>query len=166
MKKFSPIILVLLTLIITSCSSDAITDDEKKPIPIKIKAVYAYSNFELEVLDLINLHRNSLNLAPLKKSDELSFLCLKHDDYMIKKGVLSHDNSKERIDYVINNLKGNYYGENVAQGQTTAQQVVQAWINSPGHRANLEKSVNTHFGLAVKEDVNGVKYYCNIFATL
>lgn len=40
-------------------------------------------------------------------------------------------------------------GENIAAGQTTLAQVVEAWINSPGHCANLMNSDFTEVGMAV-----------------
>ena len=38
-------------------------------------------------------------------------------------------------------------GENIAMGQTTPEQVVQAWMNSPGHRENIMNSSFTHIGV-------------------
>ena len=38
-------------------------------------------------------------------------------------------------------------GENIAMGQTTPEQVVQAWMDSPGHRANIMNSSFTQIGV-------------------
>ncbi len=38
-------------------------------------------------------------------------------------------------------------GENIAQGQRTPQQVVQAWMDSPGHRQNIMNASYTHIGV-------------------
>ena len=38
-------------------------------------------------------------------------------------------------------------GENIAKGQTTPQQVVQAWMESPGHRANIINASYTQIGV-------------------
>jgi uncharacterized YkwD family protein len=38
-------------------------------------------------------------------------------------------------------------GENIAAGQATPQEVVQAWMNSPGHRANILNSTYTDIGV-------------------
>ncbi len=38
-------------------------------------------------------------------------------------------------------------GENIAMGQKTPEQVVQAWMDSPGHRANIMNSSFTHIGV-------------------
>lgn len=43
-------------------------------------------------------------------------------------------------------------GENIAQGQRTPQQVVQAWMQSPGHRQNILNANYTHIGVGFVED--------------
>lgn len=45
-------------------------------------------------------------------------------------------------------------GENIAQGQQTPEQVVQAWMNSEGHRANILNSSFTHIGVGYVADGN------------
>lgn len=42
-------------------------------------------------------------------------------------------------------------GENIAKGQTSAKQVVQAWMDSPGHRANILNANYTHIGVGYVE---------------
>ena len=43
-------------------------------------------------------------------------------------------------------------GENIAQGQRTPEQVVNAWMNSPGHRANILNANYTHIGVGFVEN--------------
>jgi uncharacterized protein YkwD len=47
------------------------------------------------------------------------------------------------------------YGENIAQGQTTAAQVMTAWMNSPGHRANILNPAFTRMGVGVRQAAGG-----------
>jgi len=54
------------------------------------------------------------------------------------------------------------FAENVAAGQPTAQSVMTAWLNSSGHKANIEGNY-THIGIGVAKDQNGSKYYTQIF---
>lgn len=42
-------------------------------------------------------------------------------------------------------------GENIAKGQRTPQQVVQAWMDSPGHRQNIMNASYTHIGVGFVE---------------
>ena len=44
-------------------------------------------------------------------------------------------------------------GENIAQGQRTPQEVVQAWMNSEGHRRNILNSNYTHIGVGMIQTV-------------
>lgn len=53
-------------------------------------------------------------------------------------------------------------GENIAQGQRTPEEVVQAWMNSAGHRANILNSGFTHIGVGYVESGN---YWTQQFIT-
>ena len=53
-------------------------------------------------------------------------------------------------------------GENIAYGQTTPQQVVQAWMDSAGHRANILDAGFTHIGVGYAV-VDGTAYWAQLF---
>lgn len=53
-------------------------------------------------------------------------------------------------------------GENIAQGQRTPEEVVQAWMNSAGHRANILNNGFTHIGVGYVENGN---YWTQQFIT-
>ena len=54
----------------------------------------------------------------------------------------------------------NYTGENVACGHSSAQQVVKAWLNSPGHKDNILNSNFTKIGVGLEKNVgNGYRGY-------
>ena len=55
-------------------------------------------------------------------------------------------------------------GENIARGQTSAEQVVTDWLESPGHCANIMKSTFTEIGLGYKKSANGTPYWTQDFA--
>lgn len=54
-------------------------------------------------------------------------------------------------------------GENIAYGQPTAQAVMDAWMNSPGHRANILNSSYTQIGVGAVADNNGTIYWTQDF---
>lgn len=61
--------------------------------------------------------------------------------------------------------QGIYYrqaGENIAYGQKTPEQVMEGWMNSSGHRANILRPSFTHIGVGY-EQVNGVNYWTQLF---
>ena len=55
-------------------------------------------------------------------------------------------------------------GENIAYGQKTPQQVVEGWMNSPGHRANIMNSGFTRIGVGYYQNSAGVNYWTQLFA--
>ncbi len=50
-------------------------------------------------------------------------------------------------------------GENIAYGYSGAQDVMQAWMNSPGHRANILNVNYTEIGVSIEAGANGVLYF-------
>lgn len=53
-------------------------------------------------------------------------------------------------------------GENIAWGQRSPEQVMEAWMNSAGHRANILKESFTHIGVGYYQE-NGVNYWTQLF---
>lgn len=56
------------------------------------------------------------------------------------------------------------WGENVAVGQRTAQEVVTAWMNSAGHRSNMLSSSYTKIGIGVATGSDGRRYWTMVLA--
>ena len=86
---------------------------------------------------------------------------------MAQKDTLAHDvgyTLRQRTDQ--QNYRG-AVGENIAGGQTSLQQAIEGWLNSPGHRATLLSDKFVEFGLAYAHTAPGVKsrygnYWCFI----
>lgn len=55
-------------------------------------------------------------------------------------------------------------GENIAWGQKTPQEVVNAWMNSPGHRANIMNAGYTRIGVGHLQNAAGTSYWVQLFA--
>lgn len=54
-------------------------------------------------------------------------------------------------------------GENIAYGQRTPEEVMKAWMNSSGHRANILNPNFTAIGVGYYENANGTDYWCQLF---
>lgn len=54
-------------------------------------------------------------------------------------------------------------GENIAYGQRTPEQVMEGWMNSPGHRANIMNSKFTAIGVGYYRSAAGVNYWSQMF---
>jgi uncharacterized protein YkwD len=159
--------LLLLTVICTmnSCSSD---DSEAQATEANAQKVvsYSYNSIELETMDLINKHRVSVGLNPLEKINHMSYKSEEHDNYMIANNVVNHNDFVARSENIIKILGAKTVSENIAYNFNTPQSVLDAWLASPSHKANIEGD-HTHFGIAIKENpATGKKYYTNIFAKI
>lgn len=159
--------LLLITVICTmnSCSSE---DSDTKATEASTQKVvsYSYNSIELETMNVINKHRVSVGLNPLEKINHMSFKSEEHVNYMIANNVVNHNDFVARSENIIKTLGAKTVSENIAYNYNTPEAVLNAWLASPSHKANIEGN-HTHFGIAIKENpVNGRKYYTNIFAKI
>ncbi|KAI9018875.1 CAP domain-containing protein [Hyaloraphidium curvatum] len=105
-----------------------------------------------DLLCLTNLERQKAGLRPLRYNQILSNAAKAHTDDMSSKGFMSHvgsDGSSPWDRFAragFTNMRTG--GENVAAGQTSEDQVMRDWMNSPGHRANILSPDFTLFGWA------------------
>jgi len=150
-----------LVFTMMSCSSDS-TEDLTVPTGAIVQK-YDYRADEVELADLINDHRASLGLNPLQTINHISYKAEEHNEYMIAKKELNHDLFAARSQNIIQLLGAVKVNENVAYNYSSPEAVLNAWLHSPGHKANIEGNF-THFGISIREDaVTGKKYYTNIF---
>ncbi len=118
-------------------------------------------DFNHQILDLINQHRQRLGLQTLKFDNPAYKQCYNHSSKMAKtKTYLSHEGVEKRYEAI-----GNYHmAENVAMNRTTdPKKVVDQWLNSPGHRANIETPDFNCAGISAELSSSGDWYYTMIF---
>jgi len=121
------------------------------------------SDLELEILQLINQHRATLSLSPLAFHPSIQAASFQHSTNMANKIVpFGHEGFSERANNLVQNLKGSAASENVAMGQRTAQEVVQGWLNSSGHRNNIEGDFNLT-GISVAKTQQGENIFTQLF---
>lgn len=149
---------------LTSCSSDSesIDNSTSNSVASATAQTYSHSSFELELLDLVNEYRVNQGLNALTIIEHISYVSGEHSDYMIYENQVSHDNFSQRKTNMQQVLGAIRVGENVAFGYSTATAALNAWIQSDSHRANLEGDY-THFGISVKNNSEGKKFYTNMF---
>ena len=158
---FRSLLVLIFSITLVSCSPEDAPEAANSQPTIELKN-YTHSTFEIELLDLVNQDRVSKGLNALTLINEVSYVASTHDDYMINAGAISHDNFDSRVTSIKNGLGALSVTENVAAGYNTAAATLAAWNASPTHKANLEGN-HTHFGLSVKADANGKKYYTLLF---
>lgn len=138
---------------VTSCSKDDSPEDIAKAEALSVSE---------EILQLVNNHRASIDKVRLNTNDLATQLAEEHTYYMIAQNDISHDNFNDRSDRLFDEENATRTGENVAYGQASAKDVMDAWLNSSGHRANIEGDF-THIGIGVKKNDTGRYYFTQIF---
>jgi uncharacterized protein YkwD len=118
-----------------------------------------------EFMKLVNDHRESIGVQALSLDSELNSIVQTHTDKMADGSVaFGHTGFSSRCTSARAALGGgNWCGENVAMGQKTPEAVFNAWMNSPGHRANIEQVRASHTGIAYKISNSGTYYWTQIF---
>lgn len=160
---FRPLSIIALLITFASCSTESA--DETAPAASTNYVVdnsYAYSSIELQVAELVNQYRTGKGLKPLEKINHISNVAEDHDTYMISVNTLTHALFAQREDNLKATLGAVSVGENIAYNYSTAQSVVDAWLASPSHKANIEGNY-THCGISVRENAEGKKYFTNLF---
>ncbi|MYL54736.1 sporulation protein [Pontibacillus yanchengensis] len=115
------------------------------------------SQYEQKVVELTNEERTAQGLEPLKIDKQLSDVAEKKSEDMAQNNYFSHNSPTYGSPFDMMNQFGVDYrtaGENIAKGQPTPQEVVDAWMNSEGHRKNIMNSDFTHIGVGFVEDGN------------
>ncbi|PHR69767.1 MAG: hypothetical protein COA67_10235 [Lutibacter sp.] len=162
MKNFTHkiLILTLVSTFLFSCSSD---DNEVINLSEKSDIALSYTNIEHEIFALINDHRISKGLPKLDVYNIVSGEAITHTDYMVETGDVSHANFGVRHQNLVTYASARSVSENVAYGFSSAEAVVNAWLNSDGHRLNIENASFTDFGISTKRNDEGRYYFTNIF---
>jgi uncharacterized protein YkwD len=106
--------------------------------------------FEREVFDLVNLERENIGLKPLEWHNQLAEVARMHSADMAQRGFFDHTspdglNPLDRIQNA--GIACGFVAENIAQGQRTPREVVDSWMDSPGHKANILNENITHIGV-------------------
>ncbi|KRF60271.1 hypothetical protein ASG99_26870 [Bacillus sp. Soil768D1] len=115
------------------------------------------SAFEQQVVKLTNAERAKQGLAALKIDTELSKVARLKSQDMKDKNYFDHNSPTYGSPFDMMKKFGISYtsaGENIAQGQKTPEEVVEAWMNSQGHRENIMNSSFTHIGVGYVESGN------------
>ncbi len=120
-------------------------------------------SFEQEVIRLVNEQRVKNGLNPLTENWELSRVARYKSQDMVDNRYFSHTSPTYGSPFQMIRDFGISFrraGENIAYGQRTPQAVVNAWMNSSGHRANILNASYTQIGVGYVADGN---YWTQMF---
>lgn len=152
-KKSLFLYLLILIILVNGCSKS----DENSVTPSN-EVVNGINKSNM--LNMINTYRSTgctcgtdkmPAVAKLIWNDKLGVSANKHTSDMASNNYFSHTSKDGRTMSDRINAVGYLWsalGENIANGQTTEKQVMESWINSPGHCANIMNGSYTDVGFA------------------
>lgn len=121
-----------------------------------------------EVVTLTNAERAQHGLGPLTAHARLSAIAQTHSEDMVRRSFFSHRNPDGKQVWHRATAMGYPYrkiAENIAAGQRSAAEVVQGWMDSPGHRANILDGELTQIGVGYAEGGRYGTTWTQVFGT-
>ncbi len=120
---------------------------------------------EQEVFSLINEQRTKNGLSALKVDSEVQRVAKIKAQDMVSSNYFSHNSPTYGSPFdMLNSFKVSYQtaGENIA-GNASNQEAVKAWMNSPGHKANILNKEYEYTGIGVVPSATYGKIYVQMF---
>ncbi|MEA5534308.1 CAP domain-containing protein [Crocosphaera sp. XPORK-15E] len=121
---------------------------------------------EAEINRRVNQYRLSKNLPPLQMNAEISYVARQHSQNMANKtATFSHDGFDGRAKTVGKTIPYQTFAENLAYIKgypDLAAVAVKGWIDSPGHRKNMEGKFNLT-GVGIAKNADGEYYFTQLF---
>jgi uncharacterized protein YkwD len=117
--------------------------------PASDKVKFEFIGVEKAVIERTNEHRARYGLPPLEVDESLMGSARQHATWMTLNRRLAHTSAP--------------VAENIAMGQNDSHEVLQSWMNSPGHRANILNGAFSRIGVAAYRTVSGTVYWCQQF---
>jgi len=124
------------------------------------------SSYEQKVVELVNVERQKAGLSSLTLDTAISNIARMKSKDMATNNYFAHQSPTygSAGDMLTKyGIKWSAWGENIASGQRTPQEVVTAWMNSPGHKANIMSTNFSKIGVGYAVNSNGTPYWTQMF---
>ncbi|MFL6119555.1 CAP domain-containing protein [Actinophytocola sp.] len=130
--------------------------------------VHADPSFEQQVISLTNQQRTANGCGALAENGALDTAARGHSGEMARTDNMSHTGANgsdvgDRLSQA--GYSATKWAENIAYGQRTPQEVVDAWMRSPEHRANILDCSLAEIGVGYVANKDGVPYWTQDFGT-
>ncbi|MER5418157.1 CAP domain-containing protein [Streptomyces virginiae] len=125
---------------------------------LSVSSATALSKNASEVIVLVNRERVAAGCGPLKEDAQLRHAAQGHSDDMAQRNFFSHtapDGGGPGARTTAAMYRWSAYGENIARGQQTPGSVMDAWMSSPSHRANILNCSFKDIGVGVHHGPGG-----------
>ncbi|MDK0522530.1 CAP domain-containing protein [Streptomyces sp. ML-6] len=138
-------------------SSAAPGNSASAPAPRRSVTSAPASSAQAAVLALVNQERSKVGCSPLTASSPLASLAQDFSEDMAARGFFDHTDPDGRSPWDRASKAGvkGLAAENIARGQADAQAVMDAWMDSPGHRANILNCDYKTLGVGVHQGSGG-----------
>ncbi|MFD1827405.1 CAP domain-containing protein [Mumia zhuanghuii] len=143
----------------TPTAATAVTE-ASAALPSKASTPPGPRVYERRVVRHTNLERRAYDRRALSRSRCLDRYAQRAANRIAASGRLVHQNLKP----VLRRCGGWKVGENIAYGYRWPRHVVDAWMDSPGHRANILEPRYRRIGVGVRRDSRGVVWVSQVFA--
>ena len=135
-------------------------------LPLSAMA-YEYHGPETELVALANRERKANGIPPLTIDWEITRLAQYKTEEMKNHRIFCHESlvygsPTQMLDRF--HVPYSAVGANIAMGQETPAEVINAWLNAPGHHANLTNPHFTKAGVGLSWDENGIPYWTLMLA--
>lgn len=133
--------------------------------PPERKAPTGDAATEERVIALANRHRSAGGCGPVKLDTRLRTAARAHSADMAAKNYFSHTGADGSSPWDRAKRAGysSPSGENIAMGQRSAEAVMQAWMNSDGHRKNILNCDSKAIGVGLRRNASGTPYWTQLF---
>ncbi|MGH8879051.1 MAG: CAP domain-containing protein [Stackebrandtia sp.] len=119
------------------------------------------------VVRLVNEERASAGCGKVSSNDKLVAAATGHSEDMAANNYFDHTSRDGRTfsDRAAAEGYDAAIGENIAAGQTSAESVMDSWMNSEGHRANILNCDAKAIGMGVDKSGDGTRYWTQVFGS-
>jgi uncharacterized protein YkwD len=156
-----------VSLVFLGCTVPMVSSGTAEPAPASTSRG-RYGATESRIFDLINAERTHRGMAPFAYNEQLDQMAKIQAQNMAHFQKMAHVIPEAKLPALADRARhvGYPFGrlaENVALGYPDASTVVQGWMTSKGHRANILNSDVVETGIGIARSADGGLYYCQVF---
>jgi uncharacterized protein YkwD len=130
-------------------------------VTISPAAALTSSSYEKQVISKTNVKRDAHDRVPVKAQSCADRWAENQARWMAKHHKLEH--RAGRLDTVMADCGFTSASENIAYGYSSGKKVVNAWMNSSGHQANLLRKSSRYVGVGAVRDSDGTWWVAQVF---
>lgn len=127
---------------------------------------FGAEKYQEDILKYVNKERKNISLKPLKLNEKLNRIAIIKAKDMAEEKTLSHTSKKFGTTFELlkkEKIKYSAAAENIAKGHSTPEFVMERWMKSSGHRANILGENYEEIGIGRAVDSDGKLYWVQVF---